>query len=117
MPTECKTASIDYLARSDDIYEWVCAKYDKTDKVDDFIYLNDMFEMVNCSSYFENLSKADKRKFNQKSFIENIKTNLFMKGNFKQRDSYINKIKIDQPIIIGFKTIISQVLPQTKEIL
>jgi hypothetical protein len=47
--------------------------------------------MFKGSSYFENLSKADKRKFTQKSFIENIKTNLFMKGNFKPRDSYIIK--------------------------
>jgi len=103
VPAECKSVAIDYLAQSDHIYEWVCEKYEKTDKVDDFIYVKDMYEMFNGSTYFENLSKADKRKFTQKSFIENIKTNLFMKGNFKPRDSYINKIKIDQPVIIGFK--------------
>ena len=103
VPSECKIAAIDYLAQSDHIYEWVCEKYDKTDKVDDFVYVKDMYEMFKNSSYFDNLSKADKRKFTQKSFIENIKNNLFMKGYFKPRDSYINKIKIDQPAIIGFK--------------
>jgi len=103
MPMECKSASIDYLAQSDHIYEWVCEKYDKTDKVDDFIYVKDMYEMIKGSSYFENLSKANKRKFTQKSFIENIKTNLFLKGNFKPRDSYINNNQIKQPFIIGFK--------------
>jgi hypothetical protein len=103
VPAECKSAAIDYLAQSDHIYEWVCEKYEKTDKVDDFVYVKEMYEMFKGSSYFENLSKADKRKFTQKSFIENIKTNLFMKGYFKPRDSYVNKIKIDQPIIIGFK--------------
>jgi phage/plasmid-associated DNA primase len=103
VPAECKSAAIDYLAQSDHIYEWVCEKYDKTDKVDDFIYVKDMYEMFKSSSYFENLSKADKRKFTQKSFIENIKTNLFMKGNFKSTFSYVNKIKITQPAIIGFK--------------
>lgn len=103
VPSECKTAAIDYLAQSDHIYEWVCEKYEKTDHVDDFIYVKDMYEMFKGSTYFENLSKADKRKFTQKSFIENIKTNLFMKGNFKPTFSYINKIKITQPAIIGFK--------------
>ncbi len=103
MPAECKSAAIDYLAQSDHIYEWVCEKYEKTDKVDDFVYVKEMYEMFKSSTYFENLSKADKRKFTQKSFIENIKTNLFMKGNFKTTFSYINKIKITQPAIIGFK--------------
>ena len=103
VPSECKLVAIDYLAQSDYVYEWVCEKYEKTDKVDDFIYVKDIYEMFKCSTYFENLSKSDKRKFNQKSFIENIKTNLFMKGNFKPTFSYINKIKITQPAIIGFK--------------
>ena len=62
-----------------------------------------MYEMFKGSSYFENLSKADKRKFTQKSFIENIKTNLFMKGNFKDRKDYLNKVQLTQPVIIGFK--------------
>lgn len=93
------------MAQSDNIYEWVCEKYEKTDKADDFVYVKEMYEMFKSSSYFENLSKADKRRFTQKSFIENIKQNLFMKANFKPRDSYINNIKINQPIIIGFKNI------------
>ncbi len=101
--SECKSAAIDYLAQSDHIYEWVCEKYEKTDALTDFIYVKDMYEMFKCSSYFENLSKADKRKFNQKSFIENIKTNLFMKGNFKDRNAWVNKIQLTHPIIIGFK--------------
>ena len=79
-----------------------------------------MYEMFKGSTYFENLSKADKRKFTQKSFIENIKTNLFMKGNFKPRDSYIKNNQIKQPAIIGFKEynknlIITQILPQIEE--
>jgi hypothetical protein len=67
------------------------------------IILNEMFK---SSTYFENLSKADKRKFTQKSFIENIKTNLFMKGNFKDRNAWVNKIQLTQPVIIGFKNIV-----------
>ena len=103
VPAECKSAAIDYLAQSDHIYEWVCEKYEQTDKVDDFVYVKEMYEMFKGSSYFENLSKADKRKFTQKSFIENIKTNLFMKGNFKDRKDYLNKVQLTQPVIIGFK--------------
>lgn len=102
MPSECKSASIDYLAQSDHIYEWVCEKYEKTDALDDFIYVKDMYEMFKGSSYFENLSKADKRKFTQKSFIENIKCNLFLKGKFKDRNYWVNNIKLTQQAIIGF---------------
>jgi phage/plasmid-associated DNA primase len=116
VPAECKSAAIDYLVQSDHIYEWVCEKYEKTDKVDDFIYVKDMYEMFKSSSYFENLSKADKRKFTQKSFIENIKTNLFMKGNFKDRNIWVNSIKLTQAAIIGFnKQKMEQFLPQIEE--
>ena len=62
--------------------------------------------MFKGSTYFENLSKADKRKFTQKSFIENIKTNLFMKANFKDRNAWVNKVQLTQPVIIGFKNIL-----------
>ena len=64
-----------------------------------------MYYLFKDSTYFENLSKADKRKFNQKNFIENIKTNLFLKNNFKVRNSHINKEKITQEAIIGFTNI------------
>ena len=66
-----------------------------------------MYYLFKDSTYFENLSKADKRKFNQKNFIENIKTNLFLKNNFKVRNSYINTIQISQDAIIGFSIIIT----------
>ena len=105
VPSECKSAAIDYLAQSDNIYEWVCEKYEKTDKANDFVYVKEMYEMFKSSSYFENLSKSDKRIFTQKKFIENIKTNLFMKANFKDRKDYLNKVQLTQPIIIGFKNI------------
>jgi phage/plasmid-associated DNA primase len=102
VPTECKSAAIDYLVKSDTIYEWICEKYDKTDSITDYVFIKDMYEVFKMSEYFMNLSKEDKRMYSLKDFTEKIRNNLFIRPYFKERDSYINKIYIKQPAVIGF---------------
>ncbi len=101
-PALCKELTIDYLARSDNIYEWVRAKFSAGSDTD-FIYIDDMYNIFKSSDYFENMSKTDKRNFNMKNFSENIQRNHFLKENFRSRDAVIGEYRIKQSAIIGFK--------------
>ena len=68
----------------------------------DYVFIKDMYEVFVISEYFMNLSKEDKRMYSLKDFTEKIRNNLFIRPYFKERDSYINKEKINQPAITGF---------------
>jgi len=101
-PAQCKAITVDYLTKSDNIYEWVQEKYESGFDTD-FVYVKDMFEQFKCSEYFENLNKSDKRDMTLKSFVEKIQKNIFLKSKFRDRDDYIGSIKIKKPAIVGFK--------------
>lgn len=101
-PAPCKALTIDYLAMSDNIYEWVLAKYSPgTDA--DILYISDIFDLFKSSDYFENLTKQEKRNITLKTFTEKIQNNLFLKDKFKSRDEYIGSLQIRQAAIVGFK--------------
>ena len=68
----------------------------------DYVCIKNMYEVFIISEYFMNLSKEDKRMYSLKDFTEKIRNNLFIRPYFKERDSYINKEKINQPAITGF---------------
>lgn len=101
-PSQCKAITVDYLTKSDNIYEWVQERYEHG-LDSDFVYVKDMFELFKSSEYFENLNKSDKRDMTLKSFIEKIRCNIFLKLHFKERDDYIGAVKINKPAIAGFK--------------
>lgn len=101
-PSQCKAITVDYLTKSDNIYEWVQERYEHG-LDSDFVYVKDMFELFKSSEYFENLNKSDKRDMTFKSFIEKIRCNIFLKLHFKERDDYIGAVKINKPAIAGFK--------------
>jgi hypothetical protein len=101
-PAQCKAITVDYLTKSDNIYEWVQERYERGFD-SDFVYVKDMFEIFRASEYFENLNKSDKRDMTLKSFIEKVRYNIFLKKHFKERDDYIGHVKINKPAISGFK--------------
>ncbi len=101
-PAQCKAITVDYLTKSDNIYEWVQEKYESGFDTD-FVYVKDMFEQFKCSEYFENLNKSDKRDMTLKSFVEKIQKNIFLKSKFRDRKDYIGSIQITKPAIVGFK--------------
>ncbi len=101
-PSQCKAITVDYLSKSDNIYEWVQERYERGFD-SDFVYVKDMFELFRASEYFENLNKSDKRDMTLKSFIEKVRCNIFLKQHFKDRDDYIGSVKIKKPAIVGYK--------------
>ena len=87
-------------------HEWFVDKYEPSDN--DFVYVDDVYKLMTSSTYWENLSKNDKREMTKRKFTENIETNLFLSKAFKPRDAYHNNIQIRKPFIVGYKRIITE---------
>jgi phage/plasmid-associated DNA primase len=103
LPKICKIKSSNYLACSDDIYEWFSTIFEKTnDNNIEPIKISEIYDSFTISSVFQNMSKIDKRKYSSKYFHEKIQTNLFLKKYYKPRDSYFNSKRITSPSIVGF---------------
>lgn len=105
MPFACKKVCVDYMATSDNIYGWFSGFYKKTAKIEESkpILLSELFNVFESSSYYNNMSKADKRTYNKKHFIDKIETNLFLQKYLKKRDTTFNKQKMKNPYIVGWE--------------
>jgi P4 family phage/plasmid primase-like protien len=102
-PIESKLACNDYLALSDDIFDWFSNTYDSTTDGSSFIYFNDIFEIFTSSEYYHNLNKKEKRENNMKRFATKIEKCVFLKKNIKMKDTYYNGTRHRKPYVIGYK--------------
>ncbi len=110
IPDDCKQKQSDYLACSDDIYEWFTTIYEKVNNVEEQkelkgLLISDVYQKFILSTLYNNLSKTDKRKYTNKYFSEKIQTNLFLKNFIKARDTRYNNIKYKSPYLINFRLI------------
>ena len=71
--------NIDYLAISDDIYDWILEYYEKSEGSN--VKIKEIYKIFSSSEYFKNLSKAKKREYNYKFFVSKLESNLFLKYN------------------------------------
>lgn len=74
-----------YLESSCDILSWFKEKYKKTNNKNDIIQIKDINELFSTSSYFSNLSKMEKRKYNKTFLTEYFRTNIFLKTYYTER--------------------------------
>ena len=79
IPKVVRSLTNEYMAVSDDIYEWVNDNFKKTGDKNDIIKLKEVYEVFKSSEYFSNLTKIDKRKYNYKYFCLKMESNFFMK--------------------------------------
>jgi P4 family phage/plasmid primase-like protien len=93
VPDQVRKKTADYLMTSDDISEWVNEFYQKTDNSKDIIKLKQLFEDFKNSDYYQNFSKADKRKYNYKNFTAQFESNLFLKSFVGQDSSGVYILK------------------------
>ena len=93
VPDQVRKKTADYLMTSDDISEWVNEFYPKTDNSKDIIKLKQLFEDFKSSDYYQNFSKADKRKYNYKNFTAQFESNLFLKSFVGQDSSGVYILK------------------------
>jgi P4 family phage/plasmid primase-like protien len=93
VPDQVRKKTADYLMTSDDISEWVNEFYQKTNNSKDVIKLKQLFEDFKSSDYYQNFSKADKRKYNYKNFTAQFESNLFLKAFVCQDSSGVYILK------------------------
>jgi hypothetical protein len=102
-PPECRKITSDYLAASDDIYEWFCEKYVKGDPETDMVFVDDLHKNLTSSPLWFKMSKADQRKNSKVKFGATVTKNIFLQQFYKPKDSYFQKVRIKRPFIVGFK--------------
>ena len=103
VPDMCSDACNDYLALSDNIYDWFTNTFEKTDDNSSVLYYQDIFDIFSSSNYYQNLNKNEKRENNLKSFSNKLEQCVFLTKNLRKRDSTYGGIKHKKPYIIGFK--------------
>ena len=79
-----------YLEGSSDILGWFYDCYEKTENINDIVKLEDIFEQIQMSEYYKNLTKQEKREYNKKAFYVKISENVFY-GNIPMKESSLDK--------------------------
>jgi phage/plasmid-associated DNA primase len=104
-PKVCVDKSSAFLATCDDIYSWFETCYEKSPTIQESkpIPFSDIYSIFINSTFFNNLSKADKRKYNKKYFNSKIEDNLFLRKCIKLRKSYHNSVQLNSDCLVGWK--------------
>jgi phage/plasmid-associated DNA primase len=74
-----------YLQMSSAIYTWISDEHEKTDDKNDILTIKEMYHNFKTSEYYYNLSKADKRKYNERFFRNEISENIFLSKYYHER--------------------------------
>ena len=83
-----------YLEMSCNIVQWFKDNYKYTGNNTDISKIKDVYEEFSQSSYFFNLSKMEKRKYNKTFFTNYIQENIFFRKYYVERHNNIrNNIK------------------------
>ena len=110
IPNPVKIKSRDYLAGSDNLFDWFSQHYTKVAHGEySIIYCGDIYKRYSNSDYFSKLPKSVQRYENKTKFEDKLKTNLFLSSCFKQRNDTIDlggtKKQIRKPGLYGWKEI------------
>lgn len=90
----------EYLKYSDDFFGWFSDKFEK--KEGSVITFKSLWNKFNTSDYFANMTKAEKRKFNQSHLKSVVQNNMFLKNHFKKKDRMYNSEKLLCDSIVGY---------------
>ena len=100
-PKEVINCANEYLKYSDEFYGWFCDKTTKEEQ--SIIPFKSLWNVFNCSEYYQNMTKAQKRNFNQKHLKCIVQENMFLKNHFKEKNKYFNGIQLSSATIVGYK--------------
>jgi P4 family phage/plasmid primase-like protien len=96
--------TIEYLALSDDIYDWFKNYFENGDIKKDIIRINDdIFPIFSSSDFYNNMTKQNRRDYNAHYFNEKIMKNKFLQEYIKKKGTTFNKKQLDVDCIIGWK--------------
>ena len=91
----------EYMKYSDDLYGWFNDKFKREEgKIMTF---KQVYEIFSYSDYFHNMTKQDKRKYNQKYLKDVILGNQFLKGSCKFKGTTYKGKKLSADSIVGWR--------------
>jgi hypothetical protein len=96
IPPEVTENSKSYLASSDDLYQYILEHFEQTNEKTS-IKICDLWNMFKCSDEYKDLSKEGKRKYNKKTFVEILQSNIFLKNDITTNKSGVLILKGYKP--------------------
>jgi len=100
-PKEVIKEADEYMKYSDDFYGWFSNKFVKDEN--SIIEFKKVFQEFTFSKYYENMSKKDKRSFNQSKMKTQIMTNYFLKSHFQYGKSMYKGTQLKCDSICGYR--------------
>lgn len=88
IPKSIKDRTTQYLEMSCNILQWFKDNYKYTEKKTDICKMRDLYDDFTTSTYYVNLTKNEKRKYNKSYFSEYFSTNPFL-GKY-HKETYNN---------------------------
>ena len=101
IPQSIKNNTMQYLALSDDLYDFVGFSYNHTKNNKDIVKLKELYRMFQYSEVYKLMSFADKREYNYKNFCNKLENNLFLRAYLKPDSTNVKclygfKLKLDE---------------------
>ena len=99
-PTAVINEAKEYLKYSDDFFGWFSDKFEK--KEGSTISFKSLWNKFSVSDYYNNMTKGEKRKFNQSHLKSVVQNNMFLKNSFKSKGRMYNGKKLTCDSIVGY---------------
>jgi hypothetical protein len=90
IPQSIKERTSQYLEMSCNILQWFKDNYKYTGDKNSICKMKDLFEDFSTSSYFINLTKNEKRKYNKSYFCDYVSSNIFLSKYYKLTHQHIS---------------------------
>lgn len=116
VPVECLKETRQYMALSDDLYDWFCNIYEPLSSdelntaLDVPIPLSAIYTEFNTGDLFRRLKKEEQRKYSKKNFVAELEKNIFIGKMIRRRDTRYNNVKINTDYIVGWKKQVDEIV-------
>ena len=89
IPKSIKDRTTQYLEMSCNILQWFKDNYKQTDDKNNICKIRDLYDDFSSSTYFINLTKNEKRKYNKSYFSDYISNNSFLGKFYKTTHNHV----------------------------
>jgi hypothetical protein len=107
LPDECRDRALAHLNASCDIMSWVECEMEKTETIEDSeaIPLKDLYAKFKSHERYETFTKAEKRKYTQKYFIDLLENARGLGKYIKDRKEYHGGKQLTSTCLVGHRFI------------
>lgn len=106
LPKKTRDLGQEYLEKNDELALWFNDTYEKeeAEPVKNFVSIKDMFHRFTSSPFYTELSRAEKRRFTQTAFKEEIQRNIVLKHFYRdERKVSINGKRNTRAGVVHYK--------------